>query len=37
LVQGDGEQGKTMVTLAIAAALSEGKSLPSGDKLIPSA
>jgi RecA/RadA recombinase len=36
LIQGDGSAGKTTVTLAIAAALTRGDSLPGGSTLIPS-
>jgi len=36
LIQGDGSAGKTTVTLAIAAALTRGDALPSGNTLIPS-
>ncbi|MCL2189463.1 MAG: AAA family ATPase [Defluviitaleaceae bacterium] len=36
LIQGDGGQGKTSVSLAIATALTRGDALPSGNSLIPS-
>ena len=36
LIQGDGGQGKTTVSLAIAAALTRGDALPNGNTLIPS-